>query len=112
MRSQEICFLQLVSNQRSVNERLTELEKAVREGHQIDAENDVIMVVTPPMPREPQVHFADILTQCIRDPACRGMLNEPGLVLATGQKEEAVSKTHPFAQQVTLALATMSQEYG
>jgi len=51
------------------------------------------------------------LTQCIRDPAYRGMLTEAGLVLATGQKEEAVSKAHPFAQQVTLALATTSQKY-
>ena len=93
-----------------MNERLTALEKAVREGYQIDAENDVIMKVAPPMPREPQVYFADILTQCILDLTYRGMLTEAGLVLATGQKEEAVSKTHPFTQQVTLALATMSQK--
>src|SRR5207302_6196227 len=109
VRSQQMCFLQLVSNQRSVNERLMALEKAVQEGHQIDAENDVIMAVAPPMPQEPQVHFTDILTQCIRDLAYRGMLTEVGLVLATGQKEEVVSMTHLFAQQVMLALATTSK---
>ena len=58
--------MQLMSNQQSVNNRLAALENAVKEGHQLDAENDV-MRLAPPMPREPQVHFANILTQHIRD---------------------------------------------
>src|SRR5437879_2942708 len=111
MCSQQMYFLQLVHNQRLVIKRLRALERALKKGDQIDAEDDVVMALALPILKEPQVHFPHIVIQYICNLAYRDMLTETGLVLATGQKEEAVCMAHPSAQQVTLALATASKKY-
>ena len=79
MEHQRKAYRQLAMSDEMIRKRVSALERAAREGHSIDAENDIVMIQAPPIPIKETPQYAAEIAAVMIDEKWEPWLNQLGL---------------------------------